>query len=461
MQQFTERIGGPLGRHAGPWGVWFNPVPWALALSALNWIVLMARQAPCQQHTYGQPVNPFLRLCYSDVPLIYQGHGISLGAAVYGQAQLEYPVLIGYVVMLGRYFTRLFGGVVGPQASGQQQLDASQLFFVLTSIGLFCCFLALVIAHLLMGRDSAGAATGGVRTRSFDALFIAAAPVVAATGLINWDMLAVALTSLGVLLWARRRPALAGVLIGLAFSAKFYPILVVAALLLLCIRAGKMREAVRFMSALVVVWVAVNLPVIMTAPAGWARFWTMNFQRNADLGSLWYVLSLMGLSVPGLNVIVAVFMIAGLVVVAWLVFNAPLRPRLGQVVFLLLVVFLVCNKVYSPQYSLWLLPFLVLARPKVVDWAVWNVAELMYFFAVWGLLEGILGVGESANVLYWVAVLLRIAVQLWVASRVVRDILKPWDDPVRVPYTDDPVGGVLDHATDAPWVIRAHAVPDA
>lgn len=461
MERFSQRIGGPLGRHARAWGIWFDPVPWALVVSALNWVILMARQAPCQQHVYGQTVNPFLRLCYSDIPLIYQGRGIATGASIYGQAHLEYPVVTGYAVMLGRFFTRIFGGIVGPGASGQQQLDASHLFFVLTTIGLFCCFLALVISHLAMGRDSASPATGGVRVRSFDAMLIAAAPVVLATGLVNWDVLAVALTSGGVLLWARRRPVASGVLIGLAFSAKFYPVFVVLAVLLLCIRADRLKAFGRFLAGAVLSWLVVNLPVMITAPAGWASFWSLNFSRGADLGSLWYVLRLMGLTVPGLNIVIAILMIGGLAGLTWLVFTAPRRPRLGQVVFLALVVFLGCNKVYSPQYSLWLLPFVVLARPRVFDWAVWNVAEVLHFLAVWGLLEGILGVGENANPLYWFAVLARIGVQLWLASRVVHDILNPWEDPVRAPYVDDPVGGVLDHAPDAPWIGRALAVRSA
>ncbi|WP_245725834.1 glycosyltransferase family 87 protein [Propionibacterium cyclohexanicum] len=460
MEHFSQRIGGPVGRHARPWGIWFDPLPWVLGVAALNWIILMARQLPCEQHVYGQPVNPFLRLCYSDIPLIFQGRGIATGASVYGQAQLEYPVLTGYAVMIGRFFTKLLGGELGPDASGQQQLDASHLFFVLTAIGLFCCFLTLVISHLLMGRDVASSTAGGIKVRSFDAMFLAAAPVVAASGLVNWDMLAVALTSVGVLLWARRRPVASGVLIGLAFSAKFYPIFAIVALLLVCLRAARLAAFMRFLGAAVLSWLVVNLPVMITAPAGWAHFWTMNFTRGADLGSLWYVLGLMGMGIPGLNVIVVILMIAGFAGLAWLVLNAPRRPRLGQVVFLALIVFLICNKVYSPQYALWLLPFVVLARPRVFDWAVWSIAEVAYFLAVWGLLEGILGVGQSANVVYWFAVLLRIGVQLWLASRVVHDILNPWDDPVRTPFVDDPVGGVLNHAPDAPWIVRALADPE-
>ena len=35
---------------------------------------------------------------------------------------------------------------------------------------------------------------------------------------------------------------------------------------------------------------------------------------------------------------------------------APRRPRFGAMAFLVIAAFLLTNKVYSPQYVLWLLP---------------------------------------------------------------------------------------------------------
>ena len=58
----------------------------------------------------------------------------------------------------------------------------------------------------------------------------------------NWDLLAVALTTLGMWAWARRRPVLAGVLLGLGVAAKLYPLLLLGALFLLCLRAGRLRR---------------------------------------------------------------------------------------------------------------------------------------------------------------------------------------------------------------------------
>ena len=115
----------------------------------------------------------------------------------------------------------------------------------------------------------------------------------------------------------------------------------------------------------------------------------------------------------------------------------------------MLVTFLVFNKVYSPQYMLWLLPFVVLARPVRRDVLIFTASEAVYFFAIWGFLEGILGIGTGADSLYWLAAFLRVGVQVWIAVRVVDDVLHPWDDPVRQPFVDDPIGGVLDHAPDA------------
>ena len=57
-----------------------------------------------------------------------------------------------------------------------------------------------------------------------------------------------------------------------------------------------------------------------------------------------------------------VLLVAG---TAWLTLAAPVRPRVAQVAFLLVAGFLLVNKVWSPQYSLWLLPLAVLAAKYV------------------------------------------------------------------------------------------------
>ncbi|NEE19225.1 hypothetical protein G3M58_73760, partial [Streptomyces sp. SID7499] len=53
--------------------------------------------------------------------------------------------------------------------------------------------------------------------------------------------------------------------------------------------------------------------------------------------------------------------------IAGLALSAARRPRFAQLAFLVVAAFILTNKVYSPQYVLWLIPLAVLARPRWRD----------------------------------------------------------------------------------------------
>jgi len=465
----TGRVGGPLGRHAEvSRSAWFDPVPWVVIAAVLTWLVLMVRQVPCLQTVVGQVPNSFVRLCYSDIPVLYQNRpnmwgGVALFSYTPSSFPLEYPVLTGGFIWVARWLSGIFGAVVTPDASSDQILAAANIFWAVNAVMLAICFGVLVWSHLQMGRNSASPHTGGVRVRAWDALLIAGAPAVMMAGLINWDLFAVALTSLGLLLWSKKRPFAAGVLIGLAVASKFYPLALIPVVLLLCIRAGRLKAFGQFVGGAALAWLAVNVPVVVTPSwkldfSGWSYFWTYNADRGPDFGSLWYLLQHVGFRILNVSVAEAVCLIVSGLFIAGLTLTAPRRPRLAQVALLALVAFLIFNKVYSPQYVLWLLPFVVLARPVVLDWAVFSVSEGLYFLAVWGYLAGTLTDANGNDYLYWLAILLRIVVQIWLALRVVNDIFHPWQDPVRGPFIDDPIGGVLDHRPDVVWFANSKAV---
>jgi hypothetical protein len=287
---------------------------------------------------------------------------------------------------------------------------------------------------------------------------VAASPCVAATALINWDLLPVALTALGVLAWSRRRPGWAGIWWGLGMAAKLYPLFLLGPLLLLCLRSDRLREFGRMLAAFVISWFVVNAPALWLARENWLSFWTFNSDRSGDLGSIWYVLSLSGHAVGDLNRIALAIFGLLCVGIAAVILVAPRRPRMGQVMFLVIAAFLLTNKVYSPQYVLWLLPFVVLARPVWRDWLIFTVGELGYFAAIWWHLGGLLAPGaDGPDKVYWLAVIVRMATELWVVAVVLRDIWRPTHDVVRHPpgltaTFDDPTGGVLDGASDVAWL---------
>ena len=98
---------------------------------------------------------------------------------------------------------------------------------------------------------------------------------------------------------ARRRPVLAGVLLGLAIAAKFYPVVLLGPLLLLCLRGGQLRSWPDSVAA-ALAWLAVNLPVPpCSGPHGWARGSTsVRRSASAGFGSPWYALDRAGWTIP-------------------------------------------------------------------------------------------------------------------------------------------------------------------
>jgi uncharacterized membrane protein len=120
------------------------------------------------------------------------------------------------------------------------------------------------------------------------------------------------------------------------------------------------------------------------------------------------------------------------------------------VVFLTVAAFAITNKVYSPQFVVWLIPLAVLARPRWRDFLWWQAAQVVYFFAVWWYIIGQTtpekGLPESY---YWAAIGLHVCATLAFGGFVIRDVFRPARDPVRSSLgEDDPGGGVLDGCPD-------------
>jgi uncharacterized membrane protein len=291
-----------------------------------------------------------------------------------------------------------------------------------------------------------------------------------------------------LLAWARRRPVLAGVLIGLGTATKLYPILVLVALLPLCARAGRLKAfaqsvagaagAVLLLYAPVALWLSRSYPFpnagcdhTRMLPA-WRFFFSLSQTRGEDWGSPWLALRYLrgqpldtnvpcGTSPVLLNVVSATCFLAVVALVYALVMFARTRPRLPQIVFLLVAGFILVNKVDSPQYCLWLLPLAVLARPRWGPLLVWQLTEVVItvanFYALVHLDHGSTGIPDGV---YQGAFAVRDLALLWVVGLVVRDVLSPGRDVVRTAGDrDDPAGGVLDGADDhwslAP--VRAYA----
>nr|WP_281373100.1 glycosyltransferase 87 family protein [Kineococcus aurantiacus] len=347
--------------------------------------------------------------------------------------------------------TAVLAWLVGRLAPHEVTTAAQRSYFDLAAVLLTVAAVALAVA--------VGSLTGP--RRGWDALLLAVSPVLVLSGLLSFDLVAVALATLGLACWARRRPVAAGVLLGLAVSARTYPVLLLVAIALLAVRTGRRRAAALTGGAAVATWLVANLPVALARPDAWSGFLTSFFDQRAGYGSPWVLPQLLQQAVqaqdtsglPGPAVVV-------LTVGAWVVWTllvtvftlwAPRRPRLVQVAFLLVAGFCVLGAAFPPQASLWLLPLAVLAVPRWRDHLLWWGAEAAYFAAVWLYIAGQTNTDRALPPeLYALLLLVRLAAVAWLVVCVVRDVRRPADDPVRATDgLDDPSGGDFDRAPDA------------
>ena len=293
---------------------------------------------------------------------------------------------------------------------------------------------------------------------------MAASPVVIFQIFTNFDALATASAIAGLLAWARRKPVLAGLLIGLGAAAKLYPLLFLGPMLVLGIRTGRLRDLPRTAASAALTWLAVNLPVLLLFPRGWSEFFRLNTRRGDDMDSLYNVVKSftgwrgfdpkLGFWEPPtvLNTVVTVLFVLCCAAIAYIALTAPRRPRMAQLAFLVVAAFLLTNKVWSPQFSLWLVLLAVLALPHrrillawmTIDALVW-VPRMYYLYWQSEPLT-------SRAVLLTTTVLLRdIAVDGAVRTGDPADLPAPDEDLVRWDgRVDDPAGGPFDRAPDAP-----------
>lgn len=464
----SDGVGGPLGRHAAVGRHWFwSPLRVGLLLAVIALTLGWFGKAACiQQYTTddGQTQldwrahRPYVAMCYSDIVPLYGAERLDragtfpyetgwvedAGTATEQVRHMEYPVLTGVFQWANAQLTHAWVGAA--EAGWLPGALPVAIYFDITA---FWLALALLV--------TVWAVTRIARRRPWDVVLLALSPLVVVHAFTNFDALALALATTGMLAWARRRPVLAGVLFGLGTAAKLYPLLLLGPLLVLCLRAGRMRQWTRTALAAAGSWVVVNLPFAVLFTDGWLEFFRLNRDREMNPDSLYNVISYFtgwadGSLTPGdppvaLNSLSAMLFLVCCGGIVYIALQAPVRPRVAQLCFLVVAAFLLTNKVFSPQYSLWLVPLAALAVPRwrlvfgwmVLDALVW--APRMFYYV---------GPEDKGLPPDWFlgTVVVRDLAVIGLCVLVVREIYRPSTDLVRLAGDDDPAGGFLDGAAD-------------
>jgi uncharacterized membrane protein len=478
----SEVIGGPVGRHAliGRQRI-LTPLRVMLIIALVFLALGYSTKAACLQTTgtgtadqrVGNWENQraYYSLCYSDTVPLYTAELLNLGKFPYKSSwiendatgkpriqydgniavrYMEYPVLTGIYQYASMALAKTYTAIT--KLASAPIIAEVIMFFNIAAFGLALAWMATVWATSRLA---------GPR-RVWDAALVAASPIVIFQIFTNFDALATAFATGALLAWARRRPVLAGALIGLGVAAKLYPLLLLAPLAALAVRTGKLREVGKTGAAALVAWLAVNLPIMVMFPRGWSEFFRLNTRRGDDMDSIYNVVKSftgwrgfdpeLGFWQPPtvLNTVTAVLFVSCCIAIGYIALTAKQRPRVAQIAFLVVAAFLLTNKVWSPQFSLWLVPLAVLALPHrrillawmTIDALVW-IPRMLYLYG-----EQNKGLPEQP---FTVVVLLRDIAVIALCALVIRQIYRPEEDLVRARgEVDDPAGGVFDRAPDAP-----------
>jgi len=358
-----------------------------------------AIKAPCASGDWTDG-RQYARLCYSDNVHQLETEQLTGGRLPFLDACRtqegiecdEYPVLTMWTM-------RAAAWISGPSITD---------YFTTSSIMMWiAAFVIALLLYVLVGDR---------------VLYFVLAPTLAIYATMNWDLLAVALATGGTFLYLRRRDGWAGVLLGLGAAAKVFPALLVVPFVAGRFHAREPDRAIRLAWAAVGTWLAINLPFVLVAPSAWWEFFRYNGGRFADWDSLWYVACERATGqtcsqtdlVNGASLIMFVAW-AGLV---W-VLKARREPGFARwtLGFPILVLFLLTNKVYSPQFSLWLLPWFALAFPNLWLFVAFEAADVAVFvtrFSWFGRYTGIEGGLSGIPVgVFEMAVVVRAAILVW------------------------------------------------
>ena len=374
----VDALGGPTGRfarsaHSG----WWTPLR---VIITLAWTFLACgflSKANCAASTRGEDGlislnwagnRQYASFCYNDIIPLYGGRGLDQPGFPYAYSwvegditrYMEYPVLAGMFQGAVAWLAR----TTYPAVEWIGIADVSWYF------GLTALIMSLVwVGTVVMVFQLTG-------NRAWDTVLMAASPLVVMHAFTNWDIPSVAFMVGALLAVTKGKNWLAGILIGLGTAFKLWPLFILGAFLVLAIRNKRWAPFIKMFVATVVTWLVVNLPVAVAYPEAWREFFRLNQERGLDWTTIYALLSRIGgvdLENEFVNTFSLVAFLACCAAIAIMGLKTPRAPRVAEMIYLIIMAFLIFNKVWSPQYSLWLIVPALLALPRwrlIFSWAL-------------------------------------------------------------------------------------------
>lgn len=373
-----------------------------ILLAILASLLSFAKFDHCRSSNWAAP-DSYVHACYSDIPILFSARSLDSHQWAYkgGSNAVEYPVVMGAVMWATSWVV----------SDGSHSLRGYFDFNAIL-IALLFIFSVLVVWKI----------------RPEYAYLAALSPGVVIALYINWDLWGILTMLLAIYYFDRRKLTLSSMLLALSIATKFFPVFLLVPIIFILWRRDDFRVIAKYVITAATVWLAINVPVMLTTPAGWWHFYKLNLDRGSDWGSLWYSLSLLGLHIRYLNYLTLLVLLMVLVAIMVFLLEIERTPTLADMSFIVMAATLCIGKVYSPQYVLWLVPLAAIAirqRSHLTAFWIWQGAEVIYHLAIWqhlALISGShFGLPDTG---YALASLARIAASTYFIAVLVRYWLK-------------------------------------
>jgi hypothetical protein len=271
--------------------------------------------------------GPWAHFERSDIWVLYHGRHLASHALPYWKLRIEYPVLLGWWM----WATAWVPGRAG--------------YLVANIFGLS----AAAWATMFLLR----------RMRPATYQWWAALPLVAAFVFVNWDVFGILALVASWDAWTRKRPGWTGLWLAIGAATKLFPVIAWPFMAYGWWHARHRREAVRMTVVAVVGWLALNVPEMIGGWRNWTWFWRFNATRSAST-DLWWLLRVNHLlgraGIDGFSLILV------LLATGWALWRIARGWSPQAATAAVMAIFFLVNKVFSPQYMLWIFTSAVLAE---------------------------------------------------------------------------------------------------
>jgi uncharacterized membrane protein len=345
-----------------------KPLATLILLAILATLLGIFKFSSCEGNGWATPAQ-YIHACYSDIPALYGARDLDKDQWSYSSTTdaVEYPVLTGTVMWILALAT----------PAGENDI----LNYYRLNIAFLAALFIFVVVIVY-------------RIRPQFSYLAAIAPAAIGSLYINWDLWAIISMMLSIYWFDRKKYKHSAIAIGISISTKFLPVFLLLPIVLILWRRNEVKELIRYIAITVGTFVAINLPVFLTTPEGWLRFYELNFDRGQDWGSLWYALTSLGVNLGNTNFFAILALFLSVLFISLLIFSTKEVLTLADVSFIVLALVMIASKVYSPQYILWLVPLAVIAmstRKDLHAFWIWQIAEVIYHVAIWQHLATVTG----------------------------------------------------------------------